>query len=508
MTQNPPPPQRPHRRERRPQPLASEVVKIAQPLQNYPVLELLTPEAVETIHQKSLEVLRDIGIAFLDDAEAQDILTAHGVTVRDQIAYFDPDLVMEYVRKAPAQFTQLARNPANNVQIGGKALTFVPVYGPPFVHDLDRGRREGTLADFQNFVKLAYLSPYIHHSGGTVVEPTDEPVPTRHLDMVFAHIKYSDKAFMGSVTSGLNAQDSVRMAEILFGAETIRATPALVSLINASSPRRFDDRMLGAMRAYASARQAMLISPFVLSGAMSPVSNAATIVQMNAETLAGIAFVQMMSPGNPVIYGSFQATIDLQNGSPTFGTPEAQVALYMSAQMARFYNLPFRSGGMFTSSKIPDAQSAFESVMAMLPAINARVNFIPHSAGWLEGGLVAGYEKFVLDCEVLGMFHKYLGGVDLSEDAFAMDSIRDVPPGGHHLGTPHTMHHFRTAFYRAELFDANSYEQWREMGSLDAAQRANVKWKKLLRQYEAPALDKSVEEELKDFMARRKAQLK
>ena len=498
-----------HRRENRERTtVSSEIAKITQPIHKYPILELLNPEAVQTIHEKSLEVLRDIGIAFLDDPEAQAILTAHGVTVRDQIAYFDPDLIMEYVGKAPAQFTQLARNPANNVQIGGNALTFAPVYGPPFVHDLERGHREATLADFHNFVKLAYQSPYIHHSGGTIVEPTDEPVPTRHLDMVFAHIKYSDKAFMGSVTSWQNAEDSVRMAEILFGAEKIRETPALVSLINASSPRRFDDRMLGSMKVYAHARQAMLISPFVLSGAMSPVTAAATVVQMNAETLAGIAFVQMINPGCPVIYGSFQATIDLQNGSPTFGTPEAQIALSMSAQMARFYNLPFRSGGMFTSSKIPDAQSAYESVLAMLPAINSRTNFILHAAGWLEGGLVAGYEKFVLDCEVLGMYHKYLEGVDLSDEAFAMDSIREVPPGGHHLGTPHTMRHFRTALYRAELFDANSAEQWREMGSLDSAQRANAKYKKLLRQYEAPALDQGVEEALVDFMARRKRELR
>lgn len=501
--------ERHYRREGRERsiPVSPEIAKIAQPLHRYPILELLNPEAVQTIHEKSLEVLRDVGIAFLDDAEAQDILRAHGVTVRDQIAYFDSELVMETVRKAPAQFTQLARNPANNVQIGGNALTFSPVYGPPFVLDLERGRREATLADFQNFVKLACLSPYLHHSGGTIVEPTDEPVPTRHLDMLFAHIKYSDKAFMGSVTSALNAQDSVRMAEILFGAERIRASPALVSLINVSSPRRFDDRMIGSMKAYARARQAMLISPFVLSGAMSPVSAAATVIQMNAETLAGIAFTQMMSPGCPIIYGSFQATIDLQNGSPTFGTPEAQIALYMSAQMARFYNLPFRSGGMFTSSKIPDAQSAYESVMAMLPAINARTNFILHSAGWLEGGLVAGYEKFVLDCEVLGMLHKYLEGIDFSDEALAMDSIRGVPPGGHHLGTPHTMRHFRTAFYRAELFDANSAEQWRENGSLDSYQRAHAKYKKLLRQYEAPALDVGLEEELLDFMVRRKREL-
>jgi trimethylamine---corrinoid protein Co-methyltransferase len=503
--------ERHHRRESREgreRPISPEVAKIAQPIHKYPILELLNSEGVQTVHQKSMEVLKDIGIAFLDDAEAQDILRTHGVEIRDQVAYFDSDLVMEYVRKAPAQFTQLARNPDNNVLIGGDRMTFSPVYGPPFVLDLEHGRREAKLVDFENFVKLTYMSPYLHHSGGTVVEPTDEPVPTRHLDMVFSHIKYSDKAFMGSVTSTPNAQDSVRLVEILFGAEKIRETPALISLINVSSPRRFDDRMIGAMKTYAKARQGLLISPFILSGAMSPVSYAATIVQMNAETLAGIAFTQMINPGCPVIYGSFQATIDLQNGSPTFGTPEAQIALYMSAQMARFYNLPFRSGGMFTSSKIPDAQASYESMMAMLPALYARTNFILHSAGWLEGGLVAGYEKFVLDCELLGMYHKFFEGIDFSDDAFAMDSLREVPPGGHHLGTPHTMRHFRTAFYRAELFDANSAEQWRENGSLDSYQRANVKYKQLLRQYEPPALDAGVEEELRDFMARRKRELK
>ncbi len=480
---------------------------IVQPVHRYPLYELLDAEGEALIHEKSLEILRDVGIAFLDDPEVQTVLEAHGVELRDQVAFFDPDLVMEYVRKAPAQFQQLARNPGNEVTIGGHHLTFLPVYGPPFVLDMDRGRREATLADFQNFVKLAYLSPYLHHSGGTLVEPTDEPVSTRHLDMVYSHIKFSDKAFMGSVTSHQNALDSVRMAEILYGEQEVRQKPGVVALVNASSPRRFDDRMLGAIRAYAHSNQAILISPFILSGAMSPVSAAGTLVQMNAETLAGIALVQMLRPGCPVIYGSFQATIDLQSGAPTFGTPEAQAALFMSAQLARRYNLPFRSGGMFTSSKIPDAQAAYESAMAMLPAIYARTNFIVHAAGWLEGGLVAGYEKFVLDCELLGMFHKYLEGVDLSEEAMAMDSIREVPPGGHHLGTPHTMRHFRTAFYRAGLFDANSAEQWQESGAQDSYQRANAEFKRQLRNYEAPPLDSGIDEALRDFIARRKRAL-
>jgi trimethylamine--corrinoid protein Co-methyltransferase len=495
------------RRERGSEVISEEVFKIAQPINRYPLYELLDADGVHLIHEKSLEVLSTIGIAFLDDPEAQDILTRHGVTLKDQIAYFDPDLIMEYVAKAPKQFTQLARNPENNLTIGGRHMTFAPVYGPPFVQDMERGRREATLEDFDNFVKLAYMSPHMHHSGGTIVEPTDEPVSTRHLDMVYSHIRYSDKAFMGSVTSGLNAADSVELVRILFGAEAVAENPALVSLINVSSPRRFDDRMLGALRVYAEARQASLISPFILSGAMSPVSAAGTLVQMNAETLAGIAFAQMCSAGTPVIYGSFQTIIDLQSGAPVFGAPEAQIALYLSAQMARHYGLPFRSGGMFASSKVPDAQAAYESVMAMLPAIHAGVNFVLHSAGWLEGGLVSGYEKFVLDCELLGMYHKFLEGVDLSDEALALESIASVDPGGHHLGTDHTMRHFRTAFFRSPMFDYNSAEQWQLDGGLDSYERANLEFKKRLKNYSAPKLDEGIDEALREFIARRKTQL-
>lgn len=480
---------------------------MVQPVHNLQIYEMATEEGLDRIHKASMEVLSEVGIAFYDE-ESVAILKENGVEVRDDIAYFDPAHVESLVAKAPSTFTQLARNADNNIVVGGNHLCFAPVYGPPFVHNLDRGRREATLADFQNFVRLAYLSPYIHHSGGTVVEPTDEPVESRHLDMVYSHIKYSDKAFMGSVTSAENAADSVKMVEILFGAEKIRENPALLSLINVSSPRRLDDRMLGALKVYARAGQALLITPFILSGAMAPVSIAGTVVQQNAEALAGIAFTQMINPGNPVVYGSFQTTVDLQSGAPVLGSPESQISLYVGAQLARRYGLPFRSGGMFASSKIPDAQSAYESVMIMLPAVLARVNFVLHAAGWLENGLAAGYEKFVLDCEILGMFHKFLQGLDLSDEALAMDSIRSVAPGGHHLGTPHTLEHFRTAFYRAELFDYNSAEQWQEEGSQTAAQRANTQYKKLLREYEAPELDEAIDEELQAFMAKRKEEIK
>lgn len=484
----------------------AEAQPAGQPVHELPVYEILDEEGLETIHQTSMQILSEIGIDFYDE-ESLAILKEHGADVQGETVRFDEALILEYVAKAPSTFTQIARNPERNVIIGGKHVTFAPVYGPPFVMDRERGRRSATLKDFQNFVRLAYLSPYLHHSGGTVVEPTDLPVATRHLDMVYSHIRYSDKPFMGSVMSAENAADSVAMAEIVFGAEAIREQPALISLINVSSPRRLDDRMLGALKTYARARQATIITPFILSGAMAPVTVAGTLAQQNAEALAGIAFAQMCAAGAPVVYGSFQTNVDLQNGAPVFGSPESQLALFASAQLARRYNLPFRSGGMFTASKVADAQAAYESVQVMLPTILARVNFVLHAAGWLEGGLTAGYEKFVLDDEVLGMYHTFLKGIDTSEDALAMDSQRTVPPGGHHLGTAHTMAHFRTAFYRAELFDANSYEQWAQEGAQDAYQRANAKYKALLKSYEAPPLDPAIDEALQDYVARRKAQL-
>jgi trimethylamine--corrinoid protein Co-methyltransferase len=480
--------------------------RAVQPLHNLPIYEILNDEGLDKVIQASMTILSEVGIDFYDD-EVQTILKAHRVHLDGDTAFFDPDLVAEYVAKAPSQFTQLARNPENNVIIGGNHLCFAPVYGPPFVHNLDQGRREATLEDFHNFVKLTYMSPYIHHSGGTVVEPTNVPTHTRHLDMVYSHIKYSDKPFMGSVISAANAEDSIYMAELIFGEQKMKENPAIIGLINISSPRRLDDRMLGALKAYAKAGQGLIITPFILSGAMAPVAIAGTIAQLNAEALAGIVLTQMINPGTPVIYGAFQTNIDLQSGAPVFGSPESQLALYSSAQLARHYNLPFRSGGMFASSKIPDAQAAYESVMVMSATIQARVNFVLHAAGWLENGLTAGYEKFILDCQLLGMYHKYVQGLDLSEEGLALDSIREVEPGGHHLGTAHTMRHFRTAFYRSSLFDYNSFEQWAEEGSQDVAQKANAEWKRQLKSYQAPPLDTEIDEALQAFMAQRKAEI-
>ena len=462
--------------------------------------------AIQQIHHAAMRILSELGIAFYD-AEVLEILAGHGARVEGDIAYFTEAMVMDYVHKAPAEFTQLARNPANNVIIGGKRSVFAPVYGPPFVQDLDRGRRPATLEDFHNFVKLAYLSPFIHHSGGTVVEPNDAPVPTRHLDMLYAHMRYSDKAFMGSVTDPANAADTVEMVKLLFGEQTVRENACVLSLINVSSPRRYDDRMLGCMKVYAQAGQPMIVTPFLMAGAMSPASLAGTMALQNAEALAGIALLQMINPGMPVVYGSFMTNLDLQSGATVFGSPESQLTLMALAQMAAHYKLPYRSGGTFTSAKLPDAQSGYESVNVMLAAVQAQTNFVLHAAGWLESGLTSGYEKFVIDCEVLGMYHRWAQGIDFSEEGFAFDALAEVLPGGHFLGTQHTIRNFRRAFYRADMFNYDAYEQWELNGAEDTYQRANRKWKALLAGYQEPGLDPAIDAALQEFMRARKRAL-
>ena len=407
---------------------------------------------------------------------------------------------------APAVYTQHARNAANSVQIGGDATVFAPNYGSPFVFDIDQGRRYATLDDFQNFVKLAYLSPNLHHSGGTVCEPVDIPVSKRHLDMVYAHLRYSDKGFMGSVTAGSRAADSVEMARIGFGGD-LQDRTVMTSLINASSPLVWDGSMLAAAQIYAEHNQATIITPFILAGAMAPSTSAGVAAQTLAEALAGMTFTQLIRPGAPVVFGSFASSMSMQTGAPTFGTPEPAIVLYTVAALARRLGVPFRSGGSLTASKLPDAQAAYESASTLIPTIMAGVNFVLHAAGWLEGGLSIGYEKFVLDDDQLGMMATFVRGLDLSDNGQALDAIRENPPGQHFLGTPHTLANFETAFYRSETADNSSFEQWTEDGALDATQRANRIWKKRLADYEAPPLDDAIDEELRAYVDRRKSEL-
>ena len=474
-----------------------------------PYYEVLTEEGLAIIERNADTILAEVGIEFREDPEALDILRAAGAEVTGELVKFPRGMCRSIVQaSAPREFTQYARNPARNVRIGGGNTVFAPAYGSPFIRSLDEGRRYARLEDFQNFVKLAYMAPALHHSGGTIVEPVDLPVNKRHLDMVYSHLKYSDKPLMGSVTAPERAEDSVEMAKIALGADAYEADgklkTMLISLINANSPMVFDSTMLGALKVYARANQATIVTPFILAGAMSPVTVAGTAAQTLAESLAGMTLAQLVNPGAPVVLGSFASSISMQSGAPTFGTPEPALVLYIMAALARRLGVPFRSGGSLCASKISDAQAAFESAQTLLPTCLAGVNFVLHTAGWLEGGLSMGYEKFIMDADQAGMMHTLLAGVDLSENGQAMDAIREVGPGKHFLGCSHTQANFETAFYRSPIADNNSVEQWEAEGALDTTQRANALWKKQLAEYQAPALDTAIDEALLDFVARKK----
>lgn len=469
--------------------------------------ELVSEEGLAIVEHNADTILEEVGIEVRDYQLAIDLFRAAGADVQGTRVRFPRGLCRQLVQAtAPEVYTQHARNSANNVQMGGDATVFAPNYGSPFVFDLDRGRRYATLADFENFVKLAYMSPHLHHSGGTVCEPVDVPVSKRHLDMVSAHLRYSDKAFMGSVTAGSRAEDSFELARIGFGGD-LQDRTVMTSLINASSPLVWDASMLEAARVYAEHNQATIITPFILAGAMAPTTSAAVAAQTLAEALAGMAFVQLVRPGAPVIFGSFASSMSMQTGAPTFGTPEPAIVLYTCAALARRLRVPFRSGGALTASKVPDAQAAYESASTLIPTLMAGVNFVLHAAGWLEGGLAIGYEKFIIDDDQLGMLATFTKGLDLSENGQAMDAFREQEPGVHFLGAAHTLANFEHAFYRSDIADNSSFEQWSEEGSLDAAQRANKIWKTRLAAYEPPELDPAIDEELREFVTKRKSEL-
>jgi trimethylamine--corrinoid protein Co-methyltransferase len=468
------------------------------------VYEVLDEEGLALIEANADTVLEEIGIEFRDDAEALAMWKAAGADVQGSRVHFPKGLCRSLIKTAPPIFTQHARNPARSVQIGGNATVFAPVYGPPFVHDLDGQRRYATIEDFRNFAKLAYMAPAIHHAGGTLCEPVDVPVNKRHLDMVLTHMTLNDKPFMGSVTAPERAEDTVAMCRILFGEKFVDENTVVINLINANSPMVFDETMLGAAKVYARANQATIITPFILAGAMSPVTVAGTLTQILAEVLAGAAFTQLCRPGAPVVFGTFASSISMQSGAPTFGTPEPSLVSYGAAQLARRLGLPFRTGGSLCASKIPDAQAAYESANTLNSTLLAGTNFVLHAAGWLEGGLVSSYEKFIMDIDQLGMAQKMADGVDLSANGQAMDAIREVGPGSHYLGCSHTQANFQTAFYRSTIADNNSFEQWHAEGEKRSEQRANDIARNWLAMYEAPALDPGIAEALNDFVAQKK----
>ncbi|ETA53083.1 trimethylamine methyltransferase family protein [Ponticoccus alexandrii] len=469
--------------------------------------ELLDEEALALIEDHAEQVLQEIGVNFVNNPAALERWRDAGADVDGERVRIPRGLARQLCATAPATFTQHARNPARNVEIGGRNLVLAPVYGPPFVRDLDGGRRYATIEDFRKFVKLGQMSKWLHHSGGTVCEPTDIPVSKRHLDMLHAHMTLSDKPFMGSVTEPSRAQDSVDMCGVLFGQDFVRDNTVMTSLININSPLTFDDVMMGSLEVYAANMQACIISPFIVGGAMAPVSVAGTLVQVLAEVLAGVAYSQLVRPGAPVIFGAFVTSIDMNSGAPTFGTPEASQITYGAGQLARRLGLPFRSAGSFCGSKLPDAQAAYETANSLNMGLLSGVNFMLHACGWLEGGLVSSFEKFVMDADQLGALHKMAEGARVDADTLAMDAIREVGPGGHYLGCAHTQANFKTAFWRSELLDYKPFETWAEDGGRDTVMLAQTRVAKLLDSYQQPTMDPATAEALQAYMAKRKEEL-
>ncbi len=474
---------------------------------NIPNYEVLTEEALQVIERNAETVLAEIGVNFVENPEALERWRAAGAEIDGERVRIPRGLARELCKTAPAQFTQHARNPERSVVVGGRNMVLAPVYGPPFVRTAEGGRRYATIDDFQKFVKMGYMSKWLHHSGGTVCEPTDVPVNKRHLDMLLAHMVLSDKPFMGSVTEPSRAQDSVDMCKILFGEEFVRDNTVMTSLININSPLTFDGIMMGALEIYAANNQATIISPFIVGGAMAPVSVAGTLTQVLAECLAGVAYSQLVRKGAPVIMGAFVTSIDMNSGAPTFGTPEAAHITYGVGQLARRLGLPYRSAGSFCGSKLPDAQAAYETANSLSIGLLSGVNFMLHSCGWLEGGLVASFEKFVMDADHLGTLHHFARGVDMSEDAQAMDAIEEVGPGGHYLGCAHTQANFKSAFWRSDLFDYKPFETWDEEGARDTQALAAIRVQRLLDTYQQPPLDPEIEGRLRAYVAEKKASM-
>nr|WP_319826600.1 trimethylamine methyltransferase family protein [Thalassovita sp.] len=501
----------------------SQMTRSAEPGQNLhlrvpyitrgvPTYDLLNEEALIRIEATADRILAEIGIEVREDPEAVRLYREAGATVTENATdrwtlKFEPGMLREILKTAPSRFTQHARNPANTVEIGGDATVFAPSYGSPFVMDLDSGRRYGTIADFENLVKLAQSSPWLHHSGGTICEPTDVPVNKRHLDMVYAHMRYSDRAFLGSITAPERAEDSIEMCRILFGSGFVDEHCVIMGNFNTTSPLVLDGVTTAGIRAYAAAGQGSIHLPFLLGGAVSPLTMAGSVAQCLAESMASCALTQLVRPGAPAIFAGFLSSMSLRSGSPTFGTPEPALGSLVMGQLARRLNIPLRCAGNFSTSKLPDGQAMQQSMMSMMSAIQGGANYILHSAGFLDGLLSMSYEKFVMDCDMAGALHSYLKGIEVNYDTLGFEALAQNGPGEHLFGTDHTLRHYQTAYWDSALNDDQPFETWSEQGEIDSAQRANQRWKNILNNYEAPALDPGIDEALRDFIDRKKASM-
>ncbi len=472
-----------------------------------PYFNPLNEEDMVKLEEQVDWLLESIGIEYRDDPKALEIWKRAGADVQGTRVKADAQMIRELCAKAPRKFTQLARNRDRSVEIGGTSQVFAPVYGPPFIRDLEGGRRYGDIDAFEKLVKLTYMLPSLHHGGFVTCEPCDIPVSKRHLDMLFIHMTCSDKPHLGAITEMSRAQDSIDMAEIVFGREVMEENCVIMGNVNTNSPLLVDRVVTESIRAYCGRGQGIVVVPFILSGAMGPVSTTASIVQALAEAMSCCAFSQLVRPGAPFVLGNFLSSMSLKSGAPTFGMPEPVMSNYVVGQMARRLGLPLRCGGSLTASKTADAQAAYESADSMHSTMMAGANFVLHSAGWLEGGLATGFEKLVMDADRLGSYQKVLNGLDMSDNAMARDAYAEVEPGGHFLGCSNTMANYRTAFYESALSDSENVESWEEKGSKDMERRAYERWNSMLNTYEAPPLEQSLREELQAYVDRRKSEL-
>ena len=470
-----------------------------------PYYNFLDEQSLCRLEAQADWLLEEIGIRFQGDEQALQRWREAGADVQGDIVHLPTGLARHLCKTAPTEFTQLARNPERNVRLGGRHGVFAPAYGSPFVRCAEKGRRYGSLEDFHNFVKLTYLSPWLHHGGGVVCEPCDIPVNKRHLDMIYAHLRYSDKPFLGAITLKNRAEESIEMCRIAFGAEVMEHHCVVMGNVNTNSPLVVDKVASEAMAAYAAANQGMIIVPFILGGAMGPVTTAAGLAQSLAEAMTCVAYTQLVRPGAPAVLGSFLSSMSLKSGAPTFGMPEPVMSNYAYGQLARRLGVPTRFGGALTASKLPDAQAAYESADSLQSTMLGGANYILHSAGWLESGLVMGYEKFILDVDRLGSMQRILVGMASDDNALARDAYREVPVGKHFLGCGHTMANYKTAFYDAQLSNSESFEQWTEEGAEDAVVRANKKWRQMLADYVPPELDPGIDEALQEYIAKTKS---
>ncbi len=474
---------------------------------NIPAYELLNEESIEALENHAEWVLSEIGVKIQGDPIALQLFKDAGATITGELIRFDRGHVRSLCETAPKTYKMYARNPERHIEFGGDHIILAPAYGPPFATDMKGGRRSSTLQDFENFVKLTYLSPWLQHQSGAICEPNDVPVNKRHLDMVYTHLRYSDKPFMGSTTAPERAEDSLAMARLVFGEAYMEDHLVIQGNTNVNSPLVYDHLTTAAIRTYAAANQGNVISPFIIAGAMSPVTQGAVVAQAHAEAMVGVALTQLVRKGAPVVYGAFITTMDLKTGAPTFGTPESKLANMAFTQLGRRLGLPVRSGGHLTASKITDAQAMQESVDTMKPSILSGANFILQSAGWLEGGLTVGYEKFVIDADRCGAIQRMVQGMQIDANDLAADAFTEAGAGSNFLGVAHTLRNYETVNFQAELADADAYELWTEGGSKDMRQRAYEKWTKMLAEYEPPPIDPAVDEALVEFVAKKKASM-